>query len=256
MKITVLTLIVVGLLAPFLILGMSSFAHEWRWPQLLPASFSLRAWTVVFQDSQLWEALFVTAVIGMLVIVLNFLLGLPAGRALAYEEFKGKSLIETLLLLPILVPSLAIGMGLLFTAIRLGMADHWIGVVLIHLVPTLPYTIRILRAGYENIGWKYEEAARNLGASPFTVFKTVTFPLLFPSIRAVAALSFVISISQYVLTALIGGGQVITLAMIYYPYVSGADRPVTAAFSLLFIVLTIALLLMFESLFLRSRKKV
>ncbi|SFE89218.1 ABC transporter permease [Alteribacillus iranensis] len=245
-----------ALVTPLLLLLLNSFAHEWRWPQIIPASFSLRAWSVVFSDPHIWSSIGWTVLIGSMVVCLNLLLGLPAAKALAYYEFKGKSLVETFLLLPILIPSLAIGMGLLLTMIRVGLADHWAGVVLIHLLPTLPYTIRILRAGYENIGAGYEEAARNLGASSWKAFWTITVPLLFPSLRAVLALTFVISLSQYVLTALIGGGQVVTLAMIYYPYLAGIDRSVTAALSLLFVLLPILLVCIFELVSHLSRKVV
>lgn len=240
-------IVFISFIIPILILLLNSFSREWRWPQLIPHSFSLRAWDVVFHDPYLWPAIGITTFIGLLVVLLNIILGLPAARALAFYDFKGKSFIETFLLLPILIPSLAVGMGLLFTAIRLGVADHWSGVVLIHLLPTLPYTIRILRAGWENVGPHYEEAARTIGASAWTAFWTITAPLLFPSVRAVIVLTFVISLSQYVLTALIGGGQVVTLAMIYYPYVTSIDRSVTAALSLLFILLPVVLLLIFEA---------
>ncbi|MFB4165987.1 ABC transporter permease [Alteribacillus sp. JSM 102045] len=245
-----------GLLAPPAVLFLSSFAYMWRWPQLFPESFSLRAWQVVFQDPNIWSACFLSMMIGQGVVILNIVLGLPAGKALAHYDFKGKSFIETFLLLPILIPTLAVGMGILLTVIQFGLADTWIGVMLIHLVPTLPYTIRILRAGYENIGTKYEDAARSLGASAWAVFRTVTFPLLFPSLRAVIVLTFVISLSQYVLTALIGGGRVVTLAMVYYPYLSSVDRPVIAALSVLFILIPILILVILEiCMAMRKRKR-
>jgi putative spermidine/putrescine transport system permease protein len=78
------------------------------------------------------------------------------------------------------------------------------------------------------------------------VFRTISLPLLLPSIRSTVLLVFVISLSQYMLTALIGGGNVVTLAMIYYPFLSSVNEAVIASFSILFGILPILFLLMVE----------
>lgn len=142
-------------------------------------------------------------------------------------------------MLPLLIPLLFIVMGIHLTMIRLNLADTIIGVVIVHLLPAVPYAIRILRTGYERIGTRWYEQATVLGASRFKQFWTITVPMLMPSIRSAIVLTVVITLSQYALTAIIGGGIITTLPMIYYPYFNSADQSIMAAFTLLFAVLPI-----------------
>ncbi|WP_347552908.1 ABC transporter permease subunit [Pseudalkalibacillus hwajinpoensis] len=128
-------------------------------------------------------------------------------------------------------------MGLQFTLIKAGLGDRLTGVLLVHLIPTLPYAIRVMRAGYERLGTGLEEQAAVLGATPFIRFLTVSLPLLLPSIRSLMLLTFVISLGQYALTAIIGGGAVSTLPLLYYPYFSSSNESVIAGFSIIFAML-------------------
>ncbi len=245
-QIAMLMLFFLIFVAPFLLLLVKSFSFSWSWPQWKPDESDFRAWRVILSDPDILEAVKTTIYIGAAVAALNFLLAIPAAGALSKYEFRGKTIIESILLMPILIPVLAIAMGMHLTMIKLGLADRMAGVILIHLLPTLPYSIRMLKAGFDrlNSGWK--EQAATLGTGRLTVFRTVTLPLLLPSIRSTALLVFVISLSQYVLTAIIGGGQVTTLPMLYYPYFNSADEAVIAGFSAVFALLPVLFLTVFE----------
>ncbi len=239
LKIVILGCLIIFVLAPLAVLIVRSFAVDWHYPGLFPAGLGLRGWLILFAETGMVDALQTTFLIGCVVAALNLALGMSAGKALAFYRFKGKELLESFFLLPILIPALALAMGLQIAMIHLGLSNHWPGVVLIHLLPTLPYSIRIFRAGFENIGLKWEEQAKTLGAGGLTIFMTIYLPLLLPGIRSAASLAFVISLSQYVLTILIGGGNVVTLSMIYFPYFQGSNQAVMAAFSLVFALLPI-----------------
>lgn len=231
---------------PIVFLALKSVAVSWSWGEPLPSDFSFRGWAVVLDDPNIVSAISVTFKIAIAVILINLLIAIPAGRVLAFYSFKGKGLIETVLFLPIIIPSLAVAMGIHLTMIKLGFADQWLGVVLVHLIPTVPYSIRILRSGFERVGMKWEEQSVTLGGTPLRTFWSVIFPLLLPSLRATIYLTFVISLSQYVLTALIGGGNVVTLAMLYYPYFSSVDDLVIASFSFLFALMPLLFIAIVE----------
>lgn len=231
---------------PLAILVIQSFAFSWRWGEVLPSEYSLRGWQVLLQEPKLVSAILMTVAVGFMVVVINLLIAIPSGKALALQSFKGKTLIDTILFMPILIPTLGIAMGVHMTFIRLGIADTIIGVVLVHLIPTVPYSIRLLRGGYERVGNKWLEQAKTLGASPWKSFFTVSLPLLLPSIRTAIFLVFLISLSQYVITLIIGGGTVITLAMLYYPFFYSVDYAVIASFSVLFAVIPIVFLALVE----------
>jgi putative spermidine/putrescine transport system permease protein len=231
---------------PLMFLFVQSFAFGWRWPDLFPPRFDLRGWEVLFRDPHLVPALWTTALVGGVVVLLNLVLAMPAGKALAHFTFPGKAFLESILLMPILIPSLAVAMGIHFTMIKMGLAGTWWGVVFVHLIPTLPYSVRIFRAGFERMGRQWAEQAKSLGATNWMIFRMISIPFLLPSIRGAIILSFVISLSQYLLTMLIGGGSVVTLAMIYYPYIYSGDYAVVASFSMIFALFPLCFLALSE----------
>ncbi|SIS45884.1 ABC transporter permease [Salimicrobium flavidum] len=198
---------------------------------------SALGWEELFGRRRLLEATGVSIVIGFFVVVCNLAIGLSAGKALALYDFFGKTVVDTLFVMPLLLPLLAITFGLHIAMIRIGLADTAAGVVFIHLVPTIPYSIRIFRNGYVSLGKRMQEQGEVLGASVWRTFLDIELPLLRSSIQSVIFLTFVISLSQYVITAIIGGGSVVTLAMVYFPFLSSANTSLVAAFSLWFALL-------------------
>lgn len=236
-------------LTPVLLLLLNSFAFNWRWPEVLPPGLSLRGWSVLMREPQLIRAVLTSFVIGISVIFLNFVIALPAARKLAFHSFKGKAWLETLLILPILIPSLAVVMGIHIAMIRVGLSDTILGVIIIHLIPTVPYSIKIFRAGFERLGVGFENQVVTLGGNKLYAFYSVYLPQMISSFRSAVFLIFVISLSQFALTAIIGGGNVLTLALLYFPYLNSVDTSVIASFSLLFAILPILVVILFEGMF-------
>ena len=140
-----LALVAVLVALPLLPLLLWSFTGVWRFPDLLPSELSLRGWEYVAGGgSRAPEAILNSLLIASSATVASVAVGLPAGMALGGYEFKLKGLVIFFVLLPILVPPLASTMGIHLTFIRLGLADTALGVFLVHLIPTVPYTAIIL----------------------------------------------------------------------------------------------------------------
>lgn len=247
LKISAVSVLFLIFIFPVFFLFFKSITFGWNFPEVFPDDFNLRAWEVIFSDPQLYRSLLTTVLIGGAVVILNYVIALPAAYALSHGNVKGKTIIETILLLPILVPVLAIAMGLHLVMIRLGIADHAAGVILIHLLPTLPYAVRVLKAGFDRISNDWIKQGKTIGASPVIAFFSILVPMMLPSIRSAGILVFVISLSQYVLTVIIGGGQVTTLPLLYYPFFNSANEAVIAGFSVLFAVLPVLFLIIMES---------
>lgn len=225
-----------GLLLPFVPLLIWSFSQRWYFPALLPTEWGWRAWQYVFAPgSRVLPALGYSTFVGLAVTGLSALIGIPAGRALGLRHFRGKRLVEFLILAPIIVPTLAAAMGIHVAFIRYGLADSLLGVILVHLIPVVPYMTLIMSSVFANYSPEYEEQARTLGARPLQVFIYVTWPAIWPGVLVGSLFAFVISWSQYVLTLIIGGGQVITLPMLLFAFANSGDNPITAALSLVFI---------------------
>jgi putative spermidine/putrescine transport system permease protein len=232
------------LLLPFVPLIFWSISHRWFFPTIIPEQLSDRAWSYVFSDrSDVMEGLFNSLGIAVLVAVIAAAIGLSGGRALGLYRFRGKRFVELILLAPVIVPAIAVSMGIQVMFIRYGLSDTIAGVVLVHLIPTIPYVVLVMGAVFANYDTSYEEQARVLGANPLRVFLHVTFPAVLPGLIVAAFFAFLISWSEYIMTVLIGGGLVVTLPILLFQFV-GSDPSIAAALSLFFIAPAIVLMVL------------
>ena len=159
------------------------------------------------------------------------------------HEFRGKRLVNALMTAPLFVPTLVVMMGIHILFIRYGLADSFVGVVLVHLVPALPYFVLVISSVFANYATELEETARTLGAGPLRTFRYVTLPTIFPGLLVAMLFTFLVSWSQYITTLLIGGGRVVTLPMVLFPFISAANHANAAAISLVFILPALLILL-------------
>lgn len=245
-------LIVALALLPLATLALQSLARFWLWPALLPPAWSLRAWEDTFRvTSGVLPALGNSLAIAIAVTILSLLIAMPAARTLALTPIRWKSAFLFLLFLPILAPPLASAMGLHMMFLRLGLAGTLPGVVLVHLIPAIPYATLLLVGSFSRLETDLEAQARTLGASPLVVLRRVTLPLLAPGLAVAASFAFLISWSQYILTLLIGSGQVATLPLALVAAQRSGDQSLAAAICLLFLAPT-GLLFLFVGRWLRS----
>ena len=237
--------IVVGVLLPLAPLLIWSVSFRWFFPDVLPAAWSLRAWRYVFAPtSQVLAAIGYSLLVATAVTLLSILIGIPAGRALGLHQFRGKTAVQFLILAPTIVPAIAVAMGIHVAFIRYGLADTLLGVVLVHLIPVTPYMVLILSSVFANYDVDYEAQARTLGARGYQVFWHITLPAILPGLIVGSLFAFIISWSQYLLTLLIGGGQVVTLPVLLFAFANSGDNPITAALSVVFIAPAILFLLL------------
>jgi putative spermidine/putrescine transport system permease protein len=227
----------VWLVSPFLPLAIWSVAHGWRFPDLLPAVYSARAWSYAVSDTAgILDSFALTTFIALATTALAALIGVPAGRALGLYRFRGKGLVTLLLLAPAILPGLAVVFGLHGIFLRLGLTGTVTGVILAHLVPVLPYMTLVMAAVFSTFDPAFEDQARSLGATPVQTFRAVTLPAILPGLLTGALFSFLVSWSQYLLTLAIGGGRVETLPLLLYSFVAAGRNDVTGAIALLYIL--------------------
>jgi putative spermidine/putrescine transport system permease protein len=236
--------IIVAILAPLVPMVIWSFGSSWFFPDLLPSKVSMRAWTYVFsKTSRAVEALWQGTLIALAATLLSMIVSIPAGRALGLYAFRGKRTVEFLILAPVIIPVLAVAMGIHIAFIRFGLADTVLGVVLVHLIPTTPYVVMVMSSVFANYEPEYEEQARTLGAGPWRTFIHVTFPAIFPGLLVAGMFAFIISWGQYILTLLIGGGRVVTMPLLLFSFASSGDNSVTAALSMIYLLPAILILI-------------
>ncbi len=231
---------------PIAVLVLWAFGKRWPWPYIIPAEFSLRGFTYFISGVNTISIVLYSILLSTVVTLAALAISIPAARALGLYEFKGKGLFKMLVLLPLIISPVATALGIQVFFIRLGLAGTFMGVVLVHLVPCLPYGIRILSDVFEALGESIELQARTLGANKIKTFLYVTMPLISPGLISAGALIFIVSFSQYFLTFIIGGGNVVTLTMAMFPFIQSGDRNTASCYSVVFILTTFILLYIVE----------
>lgn len=234
--------LIIFVIVPVVPLLLSSLSFGWRWPAVLPESWSFRAWEYVLNDVRTWQAVGISIWISLIVTAANILLAIPAANALMRYPVRGRWLFEAIIFAPIIIPPFISVMGIHLTFLRLGLTETVVGVVLAHIAPTLPYMFRAVMISYQTLSADWEDQARMLGARALPRFFHVVLPHLLPGIMAGASLSVLISLSQYLITFIIGAGQVVTLPILLFPFVSGGDPGIASAYSLLYAAIAIAAL--------------
>jgi molybdate transport system permease protein len=206
------------------------------------------------------------------VAALSTLLILPVGIALAWllarREWRGKSIVETLVALPLVIPPVATGLLLLKLLGRRGILGDWLektlgweivfnwrGVVVATAVMSFPLLVRTARVAFENVNPRLEQVARTLGSGPWRVFVRITLPLARRGVMAGALLAFARALGEFGATIMVAGyipGKTATLALSIYNLVQlGHD---SEALGLLAISVVIAFGAVFASeWFLRRR---
>lgn len=242
---------VLVVVAPLLIVALWAGAAAWPWPALIPTAWTTRGIELVLSSGL--ECLGLSVGIAMASAAVATLVATAAARAVVCHRWLGRQLFRFGVLLPFLIPTTVFAMGVQVAFIRLGLAGSVGGVILAHTVVALPHAVAIMVDATAAAGTRLEEAARSLGASPLRAFDSVTLPLLVPGLVTSLSMGYILSMSQYFLTLLVGSGQVKTFALTLFPYLSGGDRTVAGAYGLVFILATLVVFFGFEALMRRLR---
>ncbi len=237
--------LITWLILPLIPLAIWSFAKGWFFPDLLPKRWSMQAWDYALSDTAgVIDSLWLTIGISLAATALSILVGIPAGRALGMYKFKGKELVELLILAPTIVPGIAVVLGIHSVFISMGLNNTVSGVILVHLIPTLPYMVLVMSGIFANYDPSFEAQARSLGASPIKTFWHVTLPAIMPGIIVGGLFAFLVSWSQYILTLLIGGGRVVTLPLLLFNFATSGRNDITGAIGMIYILPGIIILLL------------
>lgn len=243
----ILLLTAVCILLPVLLLLVWSLTGRWPWPGLLPETYSLRTIKELFFGSAKLPKLLLSSVsLAAVVAVLSTLIAVLTARATELYDIPMKRLVHFGALLPLLIPGTVFAMGIQITLIRLGLSDTLAGVVLVHLVAALPYSITIMTDVTAAVGSKLEEQAAVLGAAPVRAFLTGSLPQLLPAMLSSISMAFILSYSQYFTTLMVGGGRVKTIALVLVPYIQSGDRALASVYAVTFVFSALIIFAIFE----------
>jgi multiple sugar transport system permease protein/putative spermidine/putrescine transport system permease protein len=225
---------------PVVIAGLWSFYDPkvgWFPPDILPRSFSISAWREVFADRNILPAAGLSVFVSLVVTVVTGALAFPTAWALAQFPFRLKRLVEIFILAPIIVPGIVVAISLGEIFFSLGLAGTVLGVILVQIVGTLPFMIRILTATLEGIPSELLYAARTLGASPMAAVRHVALPLAWPGFAAGGLLTVISSFEEFEKSFMVGAPKVRTLAVQLWSYLGGEVLVLPTAAVVTFILL-------------------
>jgi len=215
-------LFVLNLLAVIAAVIVNSLATRWlgTW---LPVGWTTRWYFSAWKEFQLSSVVLVTFEIVFTVVIISGILGITAAYALARRDFPGKRLVVLLFLLPLLIPPLTYGIPLATVLYQLGLGGTFWGVVLINVVPSLPFVVLVMIPFIEQIDPRIEAAARVFGAGTTSLFLRILLPLLLPGMLAALLLVLVRTIAMFELTFLIAGPttQTLVVSLYYAVFASG-----------------------------------
>jgi putative spermidine/putrescine transport system permease protein len=194
------------LMLPLLVLFPISFSSG-TYLRFPPPGFSFK-WYIRYFDDVAWiEATYRSLQIGAATTVLALALGIPLAFGLARGRFRGRLLIENSISAPIIVPHIVLSIAIYGLFSRLGLIGEWYGVAVAHTVLALPFVVIVLLAGLRDFDANLELAARGLGAGRLAAVRTVTLPILAPSVYSAAFLAFITSFDELVVAMFIAGAN-------------------------------------------------
>jgi spermidine/putrescine transport system permease protein len=167
--------------------------------------FSLRWYRETFGSSIFTDALTNSAIVAAVVSLLTLVIGTMAAYALSRSARRWRTPLALLFFLPITLPGLFVGMALLVYFARIDVQLSLVTVAIAHFVFVFPYFLLIAVAALDRLDPALEEAASDLGAPPWKVFRKVTLPLIWPILAGATALAFALSFDEFVITFFVIG---------------------------------------------------
>jgi putative spermidine/putrescine transport system permease protein len=212
-------------------------------PENFTTSWYQQAWT----RFNLTHIMGVTLLVAFTVIIVSVIIGVPASYVLARTSFPGKNLVLVLFLLPILIPPITFGIPLATVMYNFGLGRTVLAVILVNLVPSVPFVIITMTPFIEQINPAIENAARMCGANTLRIFTKILGPLLIPGILAASILVLVRTVGMFDLTFLVSGPNSDTLVVAIYRAMTsaggGESRQLISSMGVLYTALMLIILI-------------
>jgi spermidine/putrescine transport system permease protein len=181
--------------------------------------FTLDHWAHPFADPDLASALKNSLLIAAISTVIAVSLGTFMAMALVRYGFRGRTVVDFFVFLPLSTPEVVMGASLLALFLTAGVNTGFATIVIAHVMFTVSYVVVTVKARLEGMDRHIEEAAMDLGATEWVTFRKVTLPMIAPGVASAALLAMAISVDDYVITSF-NAGQTVTFPI----FIFGATR--------------------------------
>lgn len=235
------------LLAPILVVIVISFNAE-PYLSFPPERWGLRWYSALADNAAFVEGFRVSLLLASSSAALAVLIGVPAALAISRYNFRGREAFVTFFTMPLMIPTVVLGLGLLLVLSPLRLTATYPGLLAAHVVLVVPFVIRTTATSLSTLPPEYGEAAYSLGATPWRAFYRVTLPLVAPGVIAGAAIAFLVSFDEVVVTLFLVGPQFSTLPVEVFRYVEYRTDPSVAALSVVLVLVSVAGVVLIERL--------
>lgn len=227
------------LVLPQIILVVESFTAD-GFLAFPPARYGLRWYGFIFSDLEWLAAIQRSLLVAAITTIVTLPLGFAAAYGLDRGPRRGRRLIFTLLIAPMVLPHVVLGVGQFQVAFWSHMQDTILAYALAHITIALPYAIITIGVSLQGFDRRLEEAALNLGATPWRAMIYVTLPMIRTGLVAAAIFSFITSFDEFIITYFLSTRRV-TVPIQIFNSLSFQLDPSIAAISGLMLMITLGL---------------
>jgi putative spermidine/putrescine transport system permease protein len=244
--------VLVFLLLPILVIIPLSFSDSTF--LIYPiTTWSLRWYENLFSSAEWMRAAKNSFIVAPAATLIATSLGTMAAVGLARANFPFKGLLMSVLIAPMVVPIIVVGVGTYLFFARIGLADTYTALILVHAALGAPFVLTTVLATLQGFNQNLVRASLSLGANPLSTFFRVTLPVIAPGVISGALFAFATSFDEVVVALFLAGAEQVTLPRQMFTGIRENISPTIAAVATLLIVFTTSLLLVLE--WLRGRRR-
>jgi putative spermidine/putrescine transport system permease protein len=241
-------LFIAFILAPIVIVCAVAFTPE-GYLSLPTNGFSLRWFRAIADYPEFVRAFRDSLWLAALSSTIAVLFAVPAALAVARYRFTGREAMLAFFMSPLMIPHVVLGIAFLRFFTTIGIGGTFVGLVLSHIVIVMPFALRLVLAASTGMDRAIEHAAISLGASPFTLFRRVTLPLILPGVVSGWVLAFITSFDEVTMTVFIASPSTTTLPVRMFLYIQDNIDPLVTSVSAALIFLTAIVMVVLDRLY-------
>jgi putative spermidine/putrescine transport system permease protein len=230
------------LITPILLPMVISFSSSAR-IEFPPPGFSLQWYEAALANELFRRGLWNSLVIALACAALSTIAGTAAAIAINHYRFAGRSAAQLILMMPLALPAVVKGLGIMFVLPSYGMAQGVLATAFSHCVLGIPYVAYLVLATLANYDLTLEQASSNLGATRPRTFWKVTYPLIKPGVLAGGVFAFLMSFDNVSLSLFTAGGDTLPLRLMQH--IQHNADPTVAAVSTFLIVAALVIMVLF-----------
>ena len=244
--------LLVFMVLPILVIVPLSFSSSSFLAYPMPG-WSLQWYENLLTSDEWARALKNSFIVAPAATVLATTLGTLAAVGLARVSFPGKNLLMAVIIAPMIVPVVVVGVACYLLFARIGLADTYLGLIMVHAALGAPFVVTTVLATLQGFNHNLVRASLSLGAAPLTTFFRVTLPVIAPGVISGALFAFATSFDEVVVTLFIAGADQVTLPRQMFTGIRENINPTIAAAATLLTIFTTGLMFVLE--WIRGRRR-